>query len=103
MATSYPDAIQTFEQMENITGTDAPLVKQYQAAMEAGDLATAATILSSITNYKKKIMSGEFFNSMLDTIVTMQNWWRSKYNPAITVSSTAPTSPENKDYWFEVI
>ena len=57
MATSFPNQIQNFPEMQDITAQDATLVQQYQNAMQAGNLALAQQILSQITNNQNKIVT----------------------------------------------
>lgn len=103
MATLYPGAIQTFPTMINISSTDAQYVKAYQEAMQNGDMQAAQNALSLISNSSLKLISANFLNTIDDTCVAIQLEYNKRYNPGITVSSTAPTSPQANDYWFEVI
>ena len=57
MATSFPGTVQTFDKRLDLVETDAPLVKQYQEAMQNGDLSLAASILEKIPDHDKKLIS----------------------------------------------
>lgn len=87
----------------NITAQDASLVSQYQAAMLAGNIQQATAILQSIPNYGKKIINADLLNGMIDDIEELRGTIQEAYNPSITVSSTAPSTPQANDYWWEVI
>lgn len=88
---------------QNITAQDASLVAQYQTAMLAGDIQRANAILVTIPNYAQKIINADFLNSLIDDVRNLQTTIREAYNPSITVSTSAPTTPQVNDYWWEVI
>ena len=88
---------------QNITAQDATLVAQYQMAMLAGDIQRANAILVTIPNYAQKIINADFLNGLIDDIGNLQKTIREAYNPSITVSPFAPTTPQINDYWWEVI
>ena len=46
MATNFPNQVDTFPTMLDITADDAELVKQYQDAMEAGSYDVAQQVLA---------------------------------------------------------
>ena len=60
MATSFPNAIQTFPQMIDLIASDGTLVQQYQAAMQAGNVTLAKQILDRIPNNQSKIISADY-------------------------------------------
>ena len=61
MATSFPNALQTFPQMIDLLASDGSLAQQYQTAMQAGNLTLAKQILAQIPNNQNKIIYGENF------------------------------------------
>ena len=99
---AFPDTIVTFPTMQNITASDGDLIKQYQQAVEAKDMATAATILAQITNYDKKIITANYLNSISTTLHAVEQFYAERYNPAIVVSATQPIAQEATDFWFEI-
>lgn len=103
MATLYPGAIQTFPTMQDVSAADAPFVKQYQDAMQVGDLATAQAALSSMTASAAKRITADFLNTMSDTCIAIQREYLKRYNPSIIVSATQPSTQNNGDYWWQVI
>ena len=102
MATSFPNAIQTFPQMIDLTASDGTLAQQYQAAMQAGNLTLAKQILAQIQNNQNKIITADYLNTINDTVVAMENYFKARYNPAYIVSDIQPQSQEKNDFWFEI-
>lgn len=102
MATTFPNQIQTFPQMMNILAGEGNYVKQYQDAMESGDLATAQSILSQISNNQNKIITADYLNTINDTVVAVEQYFNERYSPAYIVSEIMPTNQQNTDFWFQV-
>lgn len=101
--TTFPQSIQTFPTMQDMTASDALLVNQFQQAMQAGNVALAQTILAQITDSDKKIISAELLNTAWDTLVALQKYFTTRYSPAYVISETQPEDQEIGDYWFEVV
>lgn len=102
MATSYPNSVQTFPQMNDLAASDGPLVQQYQAAMQAGNLTLAQQILAQIPNNQSKIITADYLNTINDTVVAVEKYFQARYSPAYVVSNTQPSAQENGDFWFQV-
>ena len=102
MATSFPNAIQTFAQMMDLIASDGALVQQYQIAMQAGNLALAKQILAQIPNNQNKIITADYLNTINDTVVAVEQYFQARYSPAYIVSESQPTYQEATDFWFEV-
>ena len=102
MATSYPNSVQTFPQMIDLTASDGPLVQQYQIAMQAGNLTLAKQILAQIPNNQSKIITADYLNTINDTLVAVEQYFQARYSPAYVVSNTRPTNQETGDFWFEI-
>ena len=102
MATLFPNAIQTFPQMIDLTASDGALAQQYQAAMQAGNLALAKQILSQIPNSQNKIITADYLNTITDTVIAVEQYFQARYSPAYIVSDTQPQSQEKNDFWFEI-
>ena len=102
MATLFPGAIQTFPQMIDLTASDGTLAQQYQAAMQAGDLALAKQILAQIPNNQNKIITADYLNTINDTIVAVEQYFQARYSSAYIVSESQPAYQEATDFWFEV-
>lgn len=102
MPSLFPNQIQTFPQMINILAGEGDYVKQYQDAMESGDLTTAQSILSQISNNQNKIITADYLNTINDTVVAVEQYFNERYSPAYIVSETMPTNQQNTDFWFQV-
>ena len=102
MPTLFPSQIQTFPRMMNILADEGDYVKQYQDAMESGDLATAQSILSQISNSQSKIITADYLNTINDTVVAVEQYFNERYSPAYIVSETMPTNQQDTDFWFQV-
>lgn len=102
MATTYPGKVQTFVTMKDVTAEDAPLVKQYQEAVESGDNELAQRILNNIPEHNAKLIRADFFNTMSDTCVALQNTFDTAFVPDYIVSESRPTQQKNGELWFEI-
>ena len=102
MATSFPNSVQNFPQMQDISASDGALIAQYQAAMQAGNLALAKQILAQIPNNQNKIITADYLNTINDTVVAVEKYFQARYNPAYVVSDVQPSAQENGDFWFQV-
>ena len=102
MATSFPNAIQNFPQMIDITASDGALVQQYQTAMQAGNLALAKQILAQIPDNQSKIITADYLNTINDTVVAVEEYFQARYSPAYIVSREQPTNQEATDFWFQI-
>ena len=102
MATSFPNALQTFPQMIDLASSDGALAQQYQAAMQAGNLALAKQILAQIPSNQSKIITADYLNTINDTVVAIETYFRGRYSPAYIVSESQPAYQEATDFWFEV-
>ena len=102
MATSYPNSVQTFPQMIDLTASDGSLVQQYQLAMQTGNLTLAKQILAQIPNNQNKIITADYLNTINDTLVAVEQYFQARYSPAYVVSETQPAYQEATDFWFEI-
>ena len=102
MSTLYPGAIQIFPQMIDLAASDGALIQQYQTAMQAGNLALARQILAQIPNNQNKIITADYLNTINDTVVAVEQYFRGRYSPAYIVSENQPAYQEATDFWFEV-
>lgn len=103
MATSFPDNIQTFPTMLNLTASDITMVKNYQEAILSGNFTLAAQYLASIQNGDQKLITADYLNTINDTLIALQQFYEQKWSPAYIVSATQPVSQEVGDFWLEVI
>ena len=102
MPSLFPQQVQTFNQMQDISASDGTLIAQYQTAMQTGNLALAKQILSQIPNNQNKIITADYLNTINDTVVAVEHYFGGRYSPAYIVSENQPTYQEATDFWFEV-
>lgn len=100
MTTNFPNQIDTFPKMLDITASDAELVKEYQSAMEAGDYEKAQFVLDKIPNNQQKIISAGLMNDVLDGLTATEQYFADRYSPAYVVSDTEPQYKQATDFWF---
>ena len=102
MPSLFPQQVQTFNQMQDISASDGALIAQYQTAMQAGNLTLAKQILAQIPNNQNKIITADYLNTINDTVVAVEKYFQVRYSPAYVVSNTQPSAQENGDFWFQV-
>ena len=102
MSTVFPGETQVFPQMQDISASDGALIAQYQAAMQAGNLALARQILAQIPNNQSKIITADYLNTINDTVVAVEEYFRGRYSPAYIVSADQPAFQNKMDFWFEI-
>ena len=102
MSSLFPSEIQTFPQMIDLAASDGALAQQYQAAMQAGNLALAKQILAQIPNNQNKIITADYLNTINDTVVAIEKYFQARYSPAYIVSDSQPAYQEATDFWFEI-
>lgn len=81
--TTFPGAIDSIKTLMNITTTDAPLVKQFQTYMLAGNFASAQQVLNQIQNGSQKILTPTYFNTLRDAILALERFYSSDVEPYI--------------------
>lgn len=79
----FPNNIQTFITMLNMTAADAPLIKQFQTAIENGDNALAQTYYSQITSANAKFLDATKLNTLMQTCVALQRFYKTDIEPYI--------------------
>lgn len=102
MSTTFPTTVQNFPQMRDISPSDGALIAQYQAAMQAGNLPLAQQILAQISNSQSKIITADYLNTINDTVVAVEEYFRGRYSPAYIVSKDQPALQNKTDFWFEI-
>ena len=102
MPSLFPQQVQTFNQMQDISASDGALIAQYQTAIQAGNLTLAQQMLAQIPNNENKIITADYLNTINDTVVAIETYFRGRYSPAYIVSESQPAYQEATDFWFEV-
>lgn len=86
--TSFPDQIQTFVTMLNMTIGDANAVNGYQKAMRDGNYPLAQQYFNQITNGASKIMDAEKINTLMQTCIAIQRFYESDIEPYLESKQT---------------
>lgn len=79
--TSFPDEIQTFVTMLNMTIEDAEAINGYQEAMRNGDYTLARQYFERINNGSQKIVDSDKINSLMQTCIAIQRFYNSDIEP----------------------
>lgn len=83
--TTFPDTIQVFTTFLNITPSDAVLIQRYQAAVQEGRMEDAQNIFASIQNGNQKIIDATKLNTLMDTALALENFFKTDIKPYIDV------------------
>lgn len=86
--TTFPYTIQTFVTMLNMTASDGSLVKQFQTAMKNSNTALAQSIYAQITNADAKFIDATKLNTLMQTCVALQRFYKTDIEPYITTKQT---------------
>ena len=82
--TAWPDSAQTFVTMQNILASDGDNVKGFQEAMESGNAALAQHYYANITNADAKFIDATKMNTLFQTCVALQRFYKTDVQPYIT-------------------
>lgn len=81
--TTFPNSIQMFTTFLDITAADAALIQQYQTAMQAGNIQEAQGIFAQIQNGNQKIIDAIKLNTLMDTALALENFFKTDVEPYI--------------------
>lgn len=79
--TSFPDSVDTFKQFLDILASDGDLVKQYQQAMQSGNMSVANQILQQIPAYSQKLLTAQDLNKMVDALIALERFYTTDIQP----------------------
>ena len=94
--TTFPDNIQSFVTMLNMSVEDGAAVTGYQRAMQAGNNTLARQYYSQITNANQKFIDATKMNTLMDTCVALQNFYLTDIQPYIDNLQTTWTGRINQ-------
>lgn len=86
--TTFPNSEQSFVTMQNMLASDGANVKGFQDAMESGNTALAQQYYANITNADAKFINAEKLNTLFQTCVALQRFYKSDVQPYITTKQT---------------
>lgn len=74
--TNFPDSLDVFDRLSDVTSGDIVLVNQYQSYMSAGNQAAAAKLLTDNPDLKNKIINASTINKFLDAVSALQKMFK---------------------------
>lgn len=87
--TNFPEQVQSFITMLNMTVSDADAVMGYQEAMRNGDITTAQRYFSQIANGEQKFITAEVMNTLMETCIALQRFYNSDIEPYINTKQAS--------------
>lgn len=96
--TSYPDSIDTFAKIVDVTIATLPYAILYQNYFEKGNLESAANVLAEHPELEQCLMNADKFNKLIDAIKSIEtdhNSTKSKLNTVSNQTSTNTTNISN--------
>jgi len=74
--TNFPDEVDSFTRMSDVTYADTPLINQFQEYILAGNTSAANQILIDNPTLKNKIMNASNMNKILDALSAIQQFFK---------------------------
>ena len=81
--TTFPDQEQNFVEMIDVGTGDATALTSYQNAMMQGNFHAAQAALASMTASDNKIINAIKLNTLFDTCVALERFYKSDVEPYI--------------------
>ena len=81
--TNFPSSLDQFTTFLNIVATDGPLIAQYQAAMQAGNITQANQILTQIPQGTQKIITATDLNTLSQAMLAIERFYLTDIKPYI--------------------
>lgn len=81
--TSFPGSLDIFTTWINILASDGPLIAQYQAALQAGNIVQANQILAQIPQGTQKIITATDLNKLTQAIQAIERFYKTDVKPYI--------------------
>lgn len=81
--TDFPNSLDVFAQMLNITATDGKIVQQYMDAMNAGDQALANQIIATLPSATQKIINADGLNKITQAMLAVERFYYTDIEPYI--------------------
>lgn len=82
--TSFPEQVQSFVTMLNMTLEDGSAVTGFQQAMQNGNYEMAQQYYNAITNANQKFIDAEKMNTLMQTCIALQRYFSTDIEPYIT-------------------
>lgn len=81
--TTFPEQVQAFVTMLNMTVADAEAVTGYQAAMQAGNNTLAQQYYNQITSANQKFVDATKMNTLMDTCMALEKFYATDIEPYV--------------------
>ena len=94
-STSYPDSIDTFEKIVDVTLSTLPYAIMYQNYFEKGNLEEAYRILEEHPELEKCLMNADKFNKLIDAIKVIETDHNNTKSNLTTVTNQTSTNTSN--------
>ena len=86
--TTFPDSIQNFVTMQDILAADGSAVKNFQDAIEAGNIALAQQYYATINNADAKFIDAKKMNALFQTCVALQQFYTTDVQPYVSTKQS---------------
>ena len=86
--TQFPQKVDNFSAFLNMSQNDYQLVKQYQEAIQVGDMTLAQQIFNQIPQGSQKIITALRLNQLREAILAMEEFYGTDVKPYITTKQT---------------
>lgn len=93
--TNYPDSIDAFEKIVDVTISTLPYAILYQSYFEKGDLESAAQVLTEHPELEQCLMNADKFNRLIDAIKAIESDHNSTKVNLNTVTNQTNTNTSN--------
>ena len=93
--TNYPDSIDTFSKIVDVTIGTLPYAILYQNYFEKGDLESAAKILTEHPELEQCLMNADKFNKLIDAIKAIESDHNSTKSTLNTVTNQTSNNTSN--------
>lgn len=87
--TQFPDQVDNLSRMSDLTASDLTLVNQYYAYYNAGNLASAAQLLTDNPSLINKLFNAAKFNILRDALIALQRFYLSDVQTYIDSTRSA--------------
>jgi prophage DNA circulation protein len=93
--TSYPDSIDTFAKIVDVTISTLPYAILYQNYFERGELESASQVLTEHPELEQCLMNADKFNKLIDAIKAIESDHNSTKSNVNTITNQTNTNTSN--------
>ena len=95
IGTNYPDSVDTFSKIVDVTISTLPYAILYQNYFQKGDLESASQVLTEHPELEKCLMNADKFNNLIDAIKAIETDHNGTKSTLKTVSNQSSTNATN--------